>query len=158
MHRLISYLKGHCFEHFGRKRPFEWKIMTVPCKLCIEPSNYMPAAAALGRFSCIQLCVTLWTLACQAPLSMEFSKREYWRGLPCPPAGDLPVCPPPGRLQSLWLQSQTQLSGLMVIVRAWPHDGISALIRRDTREAFSLSSSLFLSLLPSSFSSPSLHV
>ena len=33
---------------------------------------------------------TLWTVACQAPLSMEFSRQEYWSGLPCPPPGDLP--------------------------------------------------------------------
>ena len=32
--------------------------------------------------------VTLWTTACQAPLSMEFSRQEYWSGLPCPPPGD----------------------------------------------------------------------
>ena len=30
------------------------------------------------------------TVACQAPLSMEFSKQEYQTGLPCPPPGDLP--------------------------------------------------------------------
>jgi len=30
---------------------------------------------------------TLWTVACQAPLSTGFSKLEYWRGLPCPPPG-----------------------------------------------------------------------
>ena len=29
-------------------------------------------------------------VACQAPLSMEFFRQEYWRGLPCPPPGDLP--------------------------------------------------------------------
>ena len=29
-------------------------------------------------------------VAFQAPLSMEFSRQEYWRGLPCPPPGDLP--------------------------------------------------------------------
>ena len=34
--------------------------------------------------------VTLWTVACQAPLSMEFSRQEYWRGLPFPPPGDRP--------------------------------------------------------------------
>ena len=28
--------------------------------------------------------------ACQAPLSMEFSRQKYWSGLPCPPPGDLP--------------------------------------------------------------------
>ena len=33
--------------------------------------------------------MTLWTVALQAPLSMEFSRQEYWRGLPCPSPGDL---------------------------------------------------------------------
>ena len=33
---------------------------------------------------------TPWTVACQAPLSMEFSRQEYWRGLPFPTPGDLP--------------------------------------------------------------------
>ena len=33
---------------------------------------------------------TQWTVACQAPLSMGFSRQEYWSGLPCPPPGDLP--------------------------------------------------------------------
>ena len=33
---------------------------------------------------------TLWTVVHQAPLSMGFSRQEYWSGLPCPPAGDLP--------------------------------------------------------------------
>ena len=44
----------------------------------------------LSRFSCVQLFVTLWTVAHQAPLSMGFSRQEYWSGLPCPPPGDLP--------------------------------------------------------------------
>ena len=33
---------------------------------------------------------TLWTVACQTPVSMGFSRQEYWSGLPCPPPGDLP--------------------------------------------------------------------
>ena len=40
-----------------------------------------------------KLCPTLvtpWTIACQASLSMRFSKQEYWSGLPFPPPGDLP--------------------------------------------------------------------
>ena len=40
-----------------------------------------------------QLCLTLrtpWTVARQAPLSMEFSRQEYWSGLPFPFPGDLP--------------------------------------------------------------------
>ena len=34
--------------------------------------------------------MTLWIVAHQAPLSMGFSRHEYWSGLPCPPPGDLP--------------------------------------------------------------------
>ena len=44
----------------------------------------------LGCFSRDPLCVTLWTAALQAPLSMGFSRQEYWSVLSCPPAGDLP--------------------------------------------------------------------
>ena len=33
---------------------------------------------------------TPWTIARQAPLSMGFSRQEYWRGLPFPSPGDLP--------------------------------------------------------------------
>ena len=44
----------------------------------------------LSRFSSVQLCATPWTTACQAPLSIGFSRQEYWSGLPCPPPGDLP--------------------------------------------------------------------
>ena len=38
----------------------------------------------------VQLCATPWTLACQMPLPMEFSRQEYWSGLPFPTSGDLP--------------------------------------------------------------------
>ena len=41
-------------------------------------------------FSRVQLFVTLWAVACQAPLSMEFSRQEYWSGLPFPTPGDVP--------------------------------------------------------------------
>ena len=44
----------------------------------------------LSRFNRVQLFVTPWAIACQVPLSMGFSRQEYWSGLPCPPLGDLP--------------------------------------------------------------------
>ena len=44
----------------------------------------------LSHFSHIQLFVTLWTVAHQAPLSMGFSKQQYSSGLPWPLSGDLP--------------------------------------------------------------------
>ena len=39
--------------------------------------------------SCLILC-DLWTVACQAPLSIGFPRQESWNGLPSPPPGDLP--------------------------------------------------------------------
>ena len=44
----------------------------------------------LNRFSFVWLFATLWTVALQAPLSMGFSRQEYWSELPCSPPGDLP--------------------------------------------------------------------
>ena len=45
--------------------------------------------AVLSYFS-VQLFAAPWTVAHQAPLSMGFSRQEYWSGFPCPPSGDLP--------------------------------------------------------------------
>ena len=47
-------------------------------------------ARTLSHLSRVQCLATLWTVACQSPLSMGFSRQEYWSGLPCPPPGDLP--------------------------------------------------------------------
>ena len=47
-------------------------------------------ACVLGHFTRVRLFVTLWIVACQALLSMGFSRQNYWSGLPCPPPGDLP--------------------------------------------------------------------
>ena len=45
-----------------------------------------------GYAKSLRLCSTLcdpMTVVCQAPLSREFSRKEHWSGLPCPPPGDL---------------------------------------------------------------------
>ena len=44
----------------------------------------------LSHFSCVQLFAILWTVVYQAPLSMGFSRQEYWGGLLFPNPGDLP--------------------------------------------------------------------
>ena len=44
----------------------------------------------MKSLSRLRLFATLWTVACQAPLSMGFSRQEYWSGLPCPSPGELP--------------------------------------------------------------------
>ena len=40
--------------------------------------------------SCVRLFATPWTVAHQAPLSLEFPRKEYWSGLTFPSPGDLP--------------------------------------------------------------------
>ena len=40
--------------------------------------------------SCVRLFATPWTVAYQAPLSMGYSRQEYWNGFPFPSPGDLP--------------------------------------------------------------------
>ena len=40
--------------------------------------------------SCLTLCEPMDCVACQAPLSMGFSRQKYWSGLPCPALGNLP--------------------------------------------------------------------
>jgi len=47
-------------------------------------------ACVLSRFSHVRLFATTWTAACQAPLSVGFSRHEYWSRLPFPSPGDLP--------------------------------------------------------------------
>ena len=49
-----------------------------------------PVLFCLSHFRHVPLFVTPWTVAYQAPLSMGFSRQEYWSGLPCPPAGNRP--------------------------------------------------------------------
>ena len=57
--------------------------------------------------------MTPWTVTCQASLSMEFSKQEYWSVLPFPPPGDLPD---PGiESGSPTLQADSLLSELLGI-------------------------------------------
>ena len=48
-------------------------------------------SCVLSCFSHVQLFAILWTVTCQVPLSMGFSRQGYWSVLPFPPPGDLPA-------------------------------------------------------------------
>ena len=65
--------------------------------------------------SCVCLSVTPWTATRQAPLSMEFSRQEYWSGLPCPPSGDLPD----PRVQPEFLLSSALAGGFFTTCTTW---------------------------------------
>jgi len=65
-------------------------------------------------FSHVGLSAAPWTSACQAPLSIEFSRQEYWSGLPFPSPGDLPdpgIKPGSPALQADSLQSEPPACG-----------------------------------------------
>ena len=69
---------------------FTWNI---PSSLCLFPPPLIQlcvCCAILSCFSHVRLFATLWTVTHQAPLSMGFSRQEYWSGLRCPSPGNLP--------------------------------------------------------------------
>ena len=97
--------------HRPRRGSQTWAVATMPSDstvyvglgrrrrgagLCLLFLSLLPvlrcwfSAACVHVCSCDQLFVTPWTIAPQAPLSMGFSRQEYWSGLPFPPPGDLP--------------------------------------------------------------------
>ena len=91
MHRFISGL--YILLH--------WSMCLFPWLPCPRSSNlplFKPLTSLLRyrkekkvkSLSRVQLFVTPWTVAYQATPSMEFSRQEYWSGLPFPSPGDLP--------------------------------------------------------------------
>ena len=74
---------------------FWWALLTWPQTQSrkLSSSFHQLSWLTLLPLSCfghVQLWATLWTAAHQTPLSMGFSRQEYWSGLPYPPPGDLP--------------------------------------------------------------------
>ena len=70
-------------------------IFLLPCSKNISSSfllakDFMHFKVKVKLLSRVQLCVTPWTVAYQAPQSMEFSRQEYWSGLPFLSPGDFP--------------------------------------------------------------------
>ena len=78
-------------------------------------------ADAAKSLSCVQLFVTPWTVAYQAPPSMGFSRQEYWSGFPFPSPGDLPnpgIEPRSPALQADALLSDPQGSAIYLYVKS----------------------------------------
>ena len=87
--------RPHCIYILQYPHNRLWQNMTViseatPRKVLCLLKPVM-RAYMLSHFGHIWLFATLWTIARQAPLSLGFSRQEYWSGLPpCPPPGGLP--------------------------------------------------------------------
>ena len=73
----------------------------------------------LSRLGRVQLFVTPWTVAHQAPLSMGFSRQECWSGWPSPPPGDLPN---PG-IESAFLMSSALADAFFTTSATWEAHG-----------------------------------
>ena len=69
----------------------------------------------LSHFRHVRLFAILWTIACQAPLSMGFSRQEYWSGLPCPSPRDLPD---PG-VEPVSLRAPALADGFFTTITTW---------------------------------------
>ena len=82
-YRWENWNSAECNEF----RAERWRIGLKPYLLNLKLMYY---ACVLSHFSHVWIFVTRWTVAHQAPLSMEFSRQVYWSGLPCPPPADLP--------------------------------------------------------------------
>ena len=76
---LFPDLPAACLRGRGWGRGLDW-----------IPVSVGRAGAGDSGTAFRQLSATPWTVAHRAPLSMGFSRQEYWRGLPFPPPGDLP--------------------------------------------------------------------
>ena len=101
---------GHGQVSFPLERWKKQKLLSLPPSSCVAKlfSPVSPAGnlsfSERGRnrgwlLTCVHACMlshvrlfgTPWTVGCQAPLSVEFSRQECWGGgLPFPPPGDLP--------------------------------------------------------------------
>ena len=76
----LSLIPCRSIHVANSKIPFSFFVWLYPtvCMCCV-----------LSHFSHVQLFATLWTVACQAPLSLGFPRQEHWSGLPFPSPDDL---------------------------------------------------------------------
>ena len=103
---LQDYLQPWGLQVF---RPLQKRVHVSECNLCILHI----ISVAVPSLSCVRLFAAPHTVAGQAPLSVEFSRQEYWSGLPFPFPGDLPD---PG-MEPLSPQSPALRGGLLSTVR-----------------------------------------
>ena len=94
-HAIPRYLPTRS-ESISHTKICPWMLMAASLTAlnCKQPNFHCGIIMQLNCYLVTKLCLTLlrfpWTVAHQAPLSIGFSKQEYWRGLPCPPLGDFP--------------------------------------------------------------------
>ena len=108
-----------CCGHSSSARFLPPLSLSLPSFLFILPPASLPPFRQQWGYTCgfshAQLCVTPWTVALQAPLSVGFSGQEHWSGFPCPPPGHLPD---PG-VQPASLRSPALAGGFFTTSTTW---------------------------------------
>ena len=95
---FLIYKMDHHPSFVGGLQALYEVTICVDCpEKCREPDGHLDKTAVellsvyvYQSLSRVWRFATLWTVACQAPLAVEFSRQEYWSELPFPPPGDLP--------------------------------------------------------------------
>ena len=80
---FMSLLKWHVVNNAFSDHSMRWQFLALAIHVHL-------ACMCVKSLQSFQLFTTLCTMDGQAPLSMGFSRQEYWSGLPCPPPGNLP--------------------------------------------------------------------
>ena len=110
---LVFYKEGRFYQYKNKKGRYVSKEIN---KKKENLNNVVVARArVLSCFSHVRLCAIPWTVTRQAPLSMGFSRQEYWSGLPCPPPGDIPE---PG-IEAAPLRSPALAGGFFTTNATW---------------------------------------
>ena len=97
-------------------QPHRWQPTRLPCPSDSSGKNtgvgyhFLLQFMKVKSFSCIRLLATPWTAAYEAPLSIRFSRQEYWSGVPLP---SLPW--EATRAQLMWGKGDTQLQPPLII-------------------------------------------
>ena len=88
VHPVPSYVVNRCLTRSSGEVRVLVRVFVLHNILAWVPRTFgQVVVQSLGR---VRLFATLWTVAHQAPLSIGFSRPEYWSGLPFPSPGDLP--------------------------------------------------------------------
>ena len=91
LHYLLEFVQIHVHLVGNPLRDFFiLKIEKARILSILSESISKPVLVVCVFKSQVSPFATPWTVACQAPLSMGFSRQEYWSGLPCFPPRDLP--------------------------------------------------------------------
>ena len=85
----VTGFSGQCSTRlWGKERNETNSPHALAFGLLVIPLDLKPKCESISC-SVVSDSATPWTTARQAPLSMGFTRQEYWSGLPCPPPGDL---------------------------------------------------------------------